>query len=163
MIDADPDAHLLGPGLLPTPFTADEIRAAAGSGKTIRILVEHPDGTRTLRVNRFRDTDADGATLERWTSGETGIVEGAISSGRVTWSELQGHAAFPSDRTTLSTETLDLPIGRVDCLRYEVRENPDAAPDTFWFSVAHPGMPVRFETTVDGGVQRTTVVAIERG
>jgi len=163
MSDADPDAHLLGPGLLPTPFTADEIRRATGGGKTIRIEVENPDGTRTIRVNRFRETDAEGATLDRWAAGPTGIVDGEIASSRVAWTDLQRHAAFPSDRTVLSTEALDLPIGRVDCLRYDVRETPDAEPATFWFSVAHPGMPVRFETALDDGIQRTTVIAIEWG
>lgn len=159
---AEPDPHVLGPGLLPTPFTADEIRDAASGGKTIRILVEEPDGTTVHRVNRFRDLDAEGATLERWTSGPTGIVQGEIASSRVTWRELQGHATFRAEQTTLSSETLELPIGSVDCLRYEVRDSADAEPDVFWFATAHPGMPVRFESPTDAGVQRTTVVRIER-
>ncbi|WP_194421277.1 hypothetical protein [Microbacterium abyssi] len=186
----EPDPHVLGPGLLPTPFTADQIRDAARGGKTIRMLVEEPDGSTRFRVNRFRDPDDEGAMLERWTSGPTGIVEGEITSSRVTWRELQGHAAFPADLTTLSSETLKLPIGRVECLRYEVRESADAEPDTFWFATAHPGMPVRYETHPEAssetalrgrdagnsaashprnavsargdGVQRTTVIAIER-
>lgn len=158
----DSDPHLLGPDLLPTPFTADEIRDAARGGKTIRMLIEEPDGRTQLRVNRFRDADDKGATLERWTSSPTGIVEGEITRTSVTWRELQGHAAFPANLTTLSSETLDLPLGRVDCLRYEVRETADADPEIFWFATAHPGMPVRYESRVDGGIQRTTVVAIER-
>lgn len=159
----DDDAHILGPDILPTPFTADEIREAARGVKTIRMLVEEPDGTAVLRVNRFRDSDADGATLERWQSGPTGIIEGEITSSRVTWAQLQAHAAFPADSTVLSSESLELPIGRVDCLRYDVRESADAAAETFWFAVAHPGMPVRYELPVDGGTRRTTVIAIERG
>ncbi len=159
--DSDPDAHVLGPGLLATPFTADEIRAACGNGKTIRLLIEEPSGTRSFRVNRFRETDADGATLDRWSSGSDGVVQGEISSARVTWRDLQAHAAFPADRAVLSSETLSLPIGRLDCLRYDVRERPEAAPATFWFSTRHPGMPVRYEAPAEGGVQRTTIVAIE--
>ena len=162
MNDSEPDAHVIGPGLLATPFTADEIRDATGGGKTIRLLVEEPQGARYFRVNRFRETDADGATLDRWRSGVDGVVEGEISSARVSWRELQAHAAFPAERTVLSSETLSLPIGRVRCLRYDVRESQEAEPATFWFSVAHPGMPVRYEAQVDGGVQRTTIVAIER-
>lgn len=163
MTDSELDAHVIGPGLLATPFTADQIREATGDGKTIRLLVEEPNGARGFRVNRFRETDADGATLDRWRSGTTGVVEGEIASARVTWRDLQAHAAFPADRTVLSSETLSLPIGRLDCLRYDVRESPEAEPSTFWFSVKHPGMPVRYDAPSEGGVQRTTIVAIDRG
>ncbi|MDP3952095.1 hypothetical protein [Microbacterium sp.] len=161
MSDSEPDAHVIGEGLLATPFTADEIREATGAGKTIRLLVEEPQGARYLRVNRFRETDADGATLDRWRSGVDRVVEGDISSARVSWRDLQAHAAFPAERTVLSSETLSLPIGRLECLRYDVRDGPEAAPATFWFAMTHPGMPVRYEAPVDGGVERTTIVAIE--
>lgn len=161
MSDSEHDAHVLGPGLLATPFTADEIREATGNGKTIRVLIEEPNGARDFRVNRFRETDADGATLDRWSSGEDGVVQGEIASARVTWRDLQAHAAFPADRTVLSSETLSLPIGLVECLRYEVRESPEAEPATFWFSMKHPGMPVQYETPAERGVLRTTIVAID--
>lgn len=141
------DPHILGPGLLPTPFTADEIRDATGAGKTIEILVES-GGTASARYNRFRETDAEGATLDRWTAD----APDEVSSNRVTWAELQGHAAFDADTTSVSTESLSLALGEVDCLRY------DTADGTFWFSLAHPGMPVRYES----GGERSTVVRISR-
>jgi hypothetical protein len=141
------DPRMLGPGLLPTPFTADEIRDATGVGKTIRLRVDLPDGTRTSRVNRFIDVDAEGATLERWS--RDGRSDLTVS--RVTWRELQGHAAFDAATTTRSTETAALPLGDLVCLRY------DTADGTFWFSPQHPGMPVRFES---GGV-RTAVESVE--
>jgi len=157
------DPHVLGPGLLPTPFTADDIRAGSGSGKTIRLLVEEPDGERFERINRFRDCDDEGATLERWRVAADGGVDGEIASGRVTWLELQGHAAFPVDGTRVSTETLELPIGRVECRRYDtpVDEEADAQLATFWFAVAYAGMPVRYEVPTPAGVQRTTMVEVE--
>jgi hypothetical protein len=162
------DPHVLGPGLLPTPFTADEIRDASGTGKTIRILVEQPDGTPFERVNRFSGCDAEGATLERWLVAADGGVEGEVSSGRVTWRELQGHAAFPSDRTTVTEEAIELQVGRVECLRYDTRDDAaasndaaDAATETFWFARAFPGMPVRFESTTPAGIVRTTVLAVD--
>ncbi|MFB9308213.1 hypothetical protein BJY17_002321 [Agromyces hippuratus] len=156
------DPHVLGPGLLPTPFTADEIRAASGAGKLIRILVEQPDGERFERINRFSDCDDEGATLERWLVAADGGVEGEVSSGRVTWRELQGHAAFPDDRTTVTEETIELQIGRVECVRYDTRDEvPDAAVESFWFARSFPGMPVRFESPTPGGVVRTTVLAVE--
>ncbi|WP_350348506.1 hypothetical protein ABIQ69_00845 [Agromyces sp. G08B096] len=160
------DPHVLGPGLLPTPFTADEIRAATGRGKTIRILVEAPGGVRFERINRFTDCDGDGATLARWRLTAVGAaadaVDGEIARGRVAWRELQGHAAFPADRTTVVEETVELPLGRLACLRYDTRDRPDDPVETFWVAREHPGMPVRYEVPTPGGVERSTVVSIER-
>ncbi|WP_309064826.1 hypothetical protein [Microbacterium sp.] len=154
------DDHVLGPGLLPTPFTAAEIRESSRAGKTILLRVEQPDGTSYERVNRFRDGDDEGATLEQWRTD----APGELSSRRVTWRELQEHAAFAADRTTVTSETVDLPLGRLECLRYETRDEPDAVPATFWFALAHPGMPVRFDApAAGGGVIRTTVLEVEPG
>ncbi|WP_051159361.1 hypothetical protein [Agromyces subbeticus] len=163
------DPRVLGPGLLPTPFTADEIRRASGTGKTIRLLVEEPGGQRYERVNRFSNCDDQGATLERWRVAADGGVDGEVSTARVTWHELQGHAAFPIERTTVTDEVLELPIGRLACRRYGVHgdepgepdESADAAAETFWFAASHPGMPVRYEVPTPAGTQRTTVIAVD--
>lgn len=141
------DPHVLGPGLLPTPFTADEIREATGSGKLIRLLLEGADGPIGEHVNRFSETDAEGATLDRWAAADPKTVV----SDRVTWVELQGHAAFDAGTTSVSTVSLSSPLGELTCRRY------DSEDGVFWFSVAHPGMPVQFES---GGL-RTTVLSIE--
>ena len=37
-----------------------------------------------------------------------------------TWADLQAHAAFPAAATTIEPETIDIPLGMVDCLRYTV-------------------------------------------
>lgn len=152
------DPHVLGDGLLPTPFTAAEIRRAAGNGLTIVLFVESPDGSQHERINRFEQTDAEGATLRAWF---TDAPEDAVTS-RVTWRELQEHASFPRAHTTVTDEDLALPFGRVPCRRYEIADAPDAPVETYWFSLAHPGMPVRYEVPLDGGMLRTTVQNIRR-
>ncbi|MFF2388434.1 hypothetical protein [Agromyces sp. NPDC058104] len=164
---AGADPHVLGPGLLPTPFTAEEIRAAAGTGKTIRLLVELPGGERFERVNRFSDCDAEGATLEQWRLDAAGAVDGVVTTERVTWRELQEHAAFPAEHTRRTSATLALDdggLGTLDCLHYEARHGDGDAsqPSRFWFALDHPGMPVRYEIPTPSGVMRTTVVAVER-
>lgn len=141
------DPHVLGPGLLPTPFTADEIREATGSGRVIRLLLEGPDGPLGEHVNRFRETDAEGATLDRWAAADPK----AVVSHRVTWIELQGHAAFDAGTTSVSTVSLTTPLGDLTCRRYDTDDG------VFWFSVDHPGMPVQYES--DG--IRTTVLGID--
>lgn len=158
---AQPDPHLLGPDLLPTPFTAAEIREASGRGKTIRLLVEGPGETRYERVNRFSECDEEGAVLARWRLDADGAIDGEVSSDRVTWLELQWHAAFPADSTSLGDEIIELPIGRLACLRYETRDTPDAPLETFWFAHDYPGMPVRYEVPTPEGLQRTTVIAVD--
>ena len=143
--------------LLPTPFSAAQIRDASRAGKVIRLLVELEDGSSFERVNRFRDGDEDGATLDQWQADSADEV----SSRRVTWRELQSHAAFPADTTTASSEVLELPLGRLECLRYDCAATQDEPAMTFWFALAHPGMPVRFEVQGPVGVTRTTVLSIE--
>lgn len=150
------DAHIFGPGLLPTPFTAAEIREATGSGIIVRLFVESPDGSQHERFHRFDETDADGATLHAWFAENPDDVV----TSRVTWAELQEHAAFPADHTRVTTEVIDIPLGRIECARYDTSDGPDAPVETYWFSPGHPGMPVRYEVPLDHGVLRTTVMSI---
>lgn len=150
------DDHVLGPDLLPTPFTAVEIRESSRAGKLIRMLVELADGTAFERVNRFRDADDEGAMLDQWAAD----APDEVSSRRVTWNELQRHAAFPSASTSATTEEIDLPLGRLECLRYDTPAEDDEPAATFWFSPEHPGMPVRYEFRTDAGTTRTTVIEI---
>ncbi|UNK70577.1 hypothetical protein [Microbacterium sp. H1-D42] len=150
------DEHVLGPGLLPTPFTAAQIRASSRDGKLIRLLVESADGTVVERINRFRDADDEGANLEQWLSD----APDDATTRRVTWLELQSHAAFPTELTTVSTEVIELPLGRLECVRYDVIATDADPAATFWFALAHPGMPVRYQTVTASGRIRTTVTAI---
>ena len=152
------DPHVLGDGLLPTPFTAAEIRQAAGDGLTSVLFVESPDGSQHERINRFEQTDAEGATLRAWFAD---APEEAVTS-RTTWRELQEHASFPRAHSTVTDEELALRFGRVRCRRYEIADAPDAPVETYWFSLEHPGMPVRYEVPLDGGMLRTTVRSIRR-
>lgn len=145
---SEPDPHQLGPGLLPTPFTAAEIRKATGTGLVIQLLLEGHDGPMGKHVNHFYNTDAEGATLDRWAV----AAPKAIVKSRVTWAELQAHAAFDAGTTSMSTVSVTTPLGTLICHRYDTEDG------VFWFSVDHPGMPVQFES--DG--LRTTVLSIER-
>lgn len=49
---------------LPTPFTADEIRAGCPPGRTVRCLVVEPGREAHVRVTVFVSGDADGAEHE---------------------------------------------------------------------------------------------------
>jgi hypothetical protein len=156
-VPEDVDPHVLGPGLLPTPFSADEIRAGCPEGRTIRMRVEADGRFVGFRVNVFSRPDAEGATLESRQLDEDGNPAGAPRASRVTWRELQGHAAFEADRTSVESEVLDSPLGRLDCRHYTVTE-PDGTVDDFWFAMSAPGMPIRYRSTAGGRVTSEVTV-----
>ncbi len=120
---------------LPTPFSADEIRAGCPDGRTVRMR----DEAGVVSVSRFLDGDADGTTVESWTESADGATVAAPPSrSRVSWRELQQHASFPAGGTRVSRETIRTHLGEHECLRYDVGDA------TFWFDVRRPGMPVQF-------------------
>lgn len=144
------DPHVLGPGLAPTPFTADEIRAGCPAGRTIRLLVEDDGEEPHVRYNRFVESDETGALIERGREGQAG------EATRSTWAGLQAHAAFPVTATTIEPDTIDIPLGALECDRYTVRD--DDGVTVFWFARAYPGMPVRVTRQENGRTVETTTM-----
>jgi hypothetical protein len=154
------DPHVLGPDLLPTPFTADEIREGCPSGRLTRTRVETADEAPYERFSRFVDCDDQGATMERGPVAAGGGL-GEAQSARMTWLDLQGHAAFPRAQATVASDAIDTPLGRLECLRYTVLGGEDTV--SFWFDTSRPGMPVRVVTERDGlAVETSTMIADER-
>lgn len=142
------DPHQLRADHLPTPFTADEIRAGCPPGRTIRSLVIRAGSEPYVRVTRFVSGDADGAEQDSWTETPDGISLTEPERDRSTWLEFQGHASMPAAATVIGEEEIEIPAGRFDCLRY-TRRNDDSV-STFWFARSAPGQPLRFEERADG-------------
>lgn len=113
-----------------------------------------------MRTNRFVDCDADGATIERKRLDADGQPTGPVDATRSTWAELQGHASFPADKTTIVADTLKLPSGVLDCLRYTVTDGSNV--DTFWFARSAPGMPVKVVGREAGRVTSTVTMIDDR-
>lgn len=153
------DPHVLGPDVLPTPFTADEIRGGCPTGRLTRMRVESPDAAPYERFSRFVDCDDEGATMERGPAAD-GEPAGESQHARTTWLDLQAHAAFPRSQTTVASDVIETPLGRLDCLRYTVLGGSDTV--MFWFDTSRPGMPVRVVTERDGHpVETSTMIADE--
>jgi hypothetical protein len=154
------DSHLLGEGLAPTPFTAAEIRSGCPEGRTIRIRVTPSAGHPYLRVSRFERCDDEGAVLARWRVGDDDEADSAIERARVSWLDLQRHAAFPVEATRVDTASIVLPFGEFDCLVYRVVR--DGRESVFSFARSLPGMPVRVERHGPVGLDVELMVADER-
>ncbi len=140
--------------VLPTPFTAEQIRHASPAGRTVRMLVERPDQAPQRQVNRFDEVDAEGCVLESWAE----LPDGSRTPAErvsVTWAELQQHAAFPAAGTEHDRVMLTTALGEMLCERYSVGER------TFWFDPGRPGMPVLFEDATAGAEVTVTVLSDE--
>jgi hypothetical protein len=149
-------AQVSGSGRAPTPFTAEQIRAGCPPGRTIRMRVDSEGETPFLRVSRFVSCDESGAVLERSRQSLEGVVLDPPEAGLVTWRELQAHASFPVEVTTIEEETISTAIGDLECLRYAVRDG--GTEEVFWFAKSLPGMPIQYVTRVGGKVVETVSV-----
>lgn len=152
------DPHVLDVDHLATPFTAAEIAAATPVGWWVESVETVGDAVVGRTPTTFVRCDADGADFERVALDDDGRPAGQARTSSATWIGLQLHASFPAETATRSAETVDTPLGRLDCLRYDVVAG-DAAM-TFWFSVAHPGQPIRYLLESPDGVRVTTVTAL---
>jgi hypothetical protein len=157
MADETRDPHVLAPARAPTPFTADEIRVGCPAGRTIRLRVDVVGDTPFHRVSRFMECDEAGATMERSRLSLDGSPLAQPEVDQVTWQDLQAHASFPADDTTIESERIETAIGALDCLRYTVRNG--ATDQVFWFAKDLPGMPIQALTRTDGQVVTTVSVA----
>ncbi|HLO36708.1 MAG TPA: hypothetical protein VK194_11520 [Candidatus Deferrimicrobium sp.] len=137
------DPNQLRPDHLPTPFTADEIRAGCPPGRTVRSLVVEAGREAYVQVTRFVSGDTDGAEQESWTETPDGVPLTEPRRRRTAWLDLQGHASMPAATTVIVEEAIDIPAGRFACLRYTRTEGHTV--DTFWFATSAPGMPLKFE------------------
>lgn len=156
MTDQTGDPHILAPGRAPTPFTADEIRAGCPAGRTIVMRVEGVGEPPFQRVSRFVECDDTGATIERSRLSLDGTPLGDSRLDRMSWRDLQAHASFPADDTTIEPERIETAIGALDCLRYMVSR--DENDDVFWFALDLPGMPIQYLTRTNGQVVATVSI-----
>lgn len=156
MADETRDPHVLALGQAPTPFTADEIRDGCPAGRTIRLRVDMVGETPFHQVSRFVACDEAGATMERSRQSLDGSPLAEPAVDRLTWQDLQRHASFPSDDTTIESERIETAIGELDCLRYTVREG--ATDEVFWFAKDLPGLPIQCLTRTNSQV--TTTVSV---
>ncbi len=140
----------------PTPFTPEQI-SDASSARVVRTRTDERGGAPVFRVTRYLDGTAEAAVMETFESDSDGEPLGDPERFTSTWSELRDHAKFPADITTIERDTIDTPLGVVDTMRYSIVAEQRTM--VFWFAPSYPGMPIRYQTVVDGvPISTTTVV-----
>ena len=158
LVSADP--HILEVGHAPTPFLAEEIRMGSPVGRRIKLLVEVDGAEPFVRVQRYVWTNERSATTERWRETVDGARVGRVEDRDTTWRQLQANASFPADQTAIEADTIETPLGIMDCLRYTVREGETVK--RLWFARHLPGQPVKVEVKEEGRlVSIVTMIANE--
>jgi hypothetical protein len=135
--------------LLPTPFTADEIRAEWIEGFQLVIGRRSPSEERLERWT-VMSADEDGALIEYAEIDPFGIVSGEPVVRRSTWRELRDHASFRADRASRERVVRITPLGELDGWLYTVRDLESGTVTEFFFAAAMPGAPVEMEMLEDG-------------
>jgi hypothetical protein len=142
------ESHRLRPDHHPTPFSAAQIRDGWVIGREVRSLIVRAGVEPYVLARRNISADAEAGVYETWTETPDGERTSGPEQGSSSFLELQGHASMPVAATTIEPVEIAVPMGRFDGLRY-TRIQGDRV-DTFWFAMARPGAPVRFEFRVGG-------------
>lgn len=149
----DDDARRLQPDHAPTPYTAEQIRAACLDGRVsvYSVGADHEDHRWTFR---FTNGDEKGTDLETTVTDAEGKVIGKPKKSHPTWKELQAHASYPEKQTKITQEEIETKAGKFACTLYTVtkREGEDAEVTRAWFATKLPGPPVKLVTEVGGKV-----------
>jgi hypothetical protein len=145
----EPTADVPKVEMLPTPFTAEQIRDEWVVGFNLTML-RKKHGRDVYQRWSVVDADADSLKIEYVTVDADGepiavpVVQGA------TWVGLRDHAAFPAATATREEVTRETPLGTLDGWVYTVREKPPGTVTEYFFAKQYPGAPVHTLTTREG-------------
>ncbi len=136
--------------MLPTPFTAEQIRDEWAPGLTLVMHTRTPGGETWERWTVVA-ADADGADIEFAQIDAEGKAAGEPRTGRSSWLELRSHANYPTSATTREEVTRDTALGELDGWLYKVRDGAGGETEVF-FANSLPGAPLEMRVTKDGGM-----------
>jgi len=148
--DTPPAEHQIDPDHLPTPFSAAQIREACAPGRSNRFRVTSGAAT-SVTVWEFFAGDDAGGWGRSWSEATDGTPGDDVSESYSTWEDLQGHASYPMDRTTVEPALLEIAAGAFECWLYQ-SSTDDGSLTRAWFARNLPGPPVLFEMVADGQV-----------
>ena len=138
------------------PFTSAQIREACPAGHALDIVTTRGGEVVDRRRTVYFDPQASAVSISVTALDADGEPVGEAMEARSTWDELRDHAVFPGEVTTVTRETIETPLGRLECARYDVASGEVTL--VFWFSSQFPGMPIRSATMSDGHEVETTMV-----
>ncbi len=134
----------------PYPYAVSEIRAGCPLGRVIEYRIEKAGAPATTERWAFTPLDPETVSVTTTTFDGDGKPTGAPTTESAKWTELHEHARFPRPQTQIYNESLTLPAGTFDVMRYVVTK--DETVRTYWFARTLPGPPVKVEVVKGGKV-----------
>ena len=128
--------------MLPTPYTADQIRDTCVLG--LQLHWDYREGSTTTRqVWTVAEHGEAAVSFAYEVAGEPTVTRAS------TWEDLRLHASFPAASTTKTEVTLETAMGPVEAWHYVVEGEPRK---DLWFAKDWPGPPVLMTVTQAGTV-----------
>ena len=128
----------------PTPYSAEQIRAATSPGSQIRFHVGAPGAQALNQTITFTQPTAEEVTVTVKMENDSGEPLGKASSNTVAWTSLQSHASFVEADTTIARLEHETRLGTSECWQYTVTTVKKKVSTTseYWFDVHRPGPPI---------------------
>jgi hypothetical protein len=144
----------------PYPYSVYQIRAGCPYGRSIEYRIEKAGETPIVERWSFAPVDGETVNVTTETFDAVGNSAGPPKTESAKWAALHEHARFPQSATTIQDETLSLPAGTFDCMRYTVTKGDVVR--TYWFARSLPGPPVKLEITKGGTTVMTMTMQANR-
>lgn len=150
----------IGPDLAPVPFPPGTLARTFRDGASITFRIEAAGQEPVLLTTEFVDPTEDGVTLRDTTTALDGTPRGAPATATATWTELESHAHFPRQATSIADSVVEVPAGRFDSFEYRITATKQGSTTvtTAWFAKELPGPPVKLTREVDGRLAMTMVL-----
>lgn len=147
--------------LLPTPFTADQIRNGCLPGSQFVFRIDEQGQPRAHQIMRFLESEGDIALVESWMESPAGEARGSREQVSVPWSELRDHALLPLG-STRERATITVEQGTHEGWHYVQPFDDERGQGfrNFWFADRFPGPPVLLTEVIAGEeVSRCELIA----
>jgi hypothetical protein len=146
---------------LPTPYSAEQIRAAWQPGLVVETRTV-ASSEQTIERLAVVSATTESVTIRRELLGADGSAREAAREFTATWPELRDHARFAAEGATRERAECRSGLGRMPGWRYATRD-AKGEPVTMCFADATPGPPVEYESQREGKLlSRTEHVRYER-
>ena len=143
---------------LPTPFSAEEIRANCGPG-TFREFHISTGGITLTQKLTFVKGDEWGTAFHFSLSGPGGGDPQVSNKPYSLWTTFQSHASYPASETTLRQGVITVPAGRFPCWIYKQTDSKGTTSETY-FAKSLPGPPVYSISEAADGTELTRMELI---